>query len=267
MNRERECNGLVVVKSGQLRAFVELENGKEITLYRLLSRDICILTASCVLKNITFEVTLEVEKDSEVYFIPALIWKKLAEENAAVREFSMELVAERFSEVMWVMEQMVSKNMGQRIAAFLLEQSVLEDSRTLAVTHDTIAKNVGTAREVVSRSLKYLENDGLLKLSRGRIEMEHAQQRLLRRYAGPAPDYLSVFDDDKRRDAYDRKLRGQLRVFIDIQLGHDGGILQFIRKLFDDGRLHPAGAAPSSPEVDEDRLVGIQNDFIQIIAV
>lgn len=171
MNRERECNGLVVVKSGQLRAFVELENGKEITLYRLLSRDICILTASCVLKHITFEVTLEVEKDSEVCFIPALTWKKLAEENAAVREFSMELVSERFSEVMWVMEQMVSKNMGQRIAAFLLEQSVLEDSRTLAVTHDTIAKNVGTAREVVSRSLKYLENDGLLKLSRGRIEL------------------------------------------------------------------------------------------------
>ena len=171
MNRERECNGLVVVKSGQLRAFVELENGKEITLYRLLPRDICILTASCVLKNITFEVTLEVEKDSGVYFIPALTWKKLAEENAAVREFSMELVSERFSEVMWVMEQMVSKNMGQRIAAFLLEQSVLEDSQTLAVTHDTIAKNVGTAREVVSRSLKYLENDGLLKLSRGQIEL------------------------------------------------------------------------------------------------
>lgn len=171
MNRERECNGLVVVKSGQLRAFVELENGKEITLYRLLSRDICILTASCVLKNITFEVTLEVEKDSEVCFIPALTWKKLAEENAAVKEFSADLIAERFSEVMWVMEQMVSKNMGQRIAAFLLEQSVLEDSQTLSMTHDTIAKNIGTAREVVSRSLKYLENDGLLKLSRGQIEL------------------------------------------------------------------------------------------------
>lgn len=171
MNRERECNGLVVVKSGQLRVFVELENGKEITLYRLLSGDICILTASCALKNITFEVTLEVEKDSEVCFIPALTWKKLSGENAAVKEFSTDLIAERFSEVMWVMEQMVSRNMGQRIAAFLLEQSVLEDSRTLAVTHDTIAKNVGTAREVVSRSLKYLENDGLLKLSRNRIEL------------------------------------------------------------------------------------------------
>jgi len=171
LNKEKECNGLVIVKSGQLRAFFELEDGKEITLYRLLSGDICILTASCVLKNITFEVTLEVEKDSEVYFIPALIWKQLAERNSAVKEFSMELVSERFSEVMWVMEQMVSKNMGQRIAAFMLEQSVLEESQTLTMTHDTIAKNIGTAREVISRTLKYLENEGLLKLSRGQIQL------------------------------------------------------------------------------------------------
>lgn len=171
LNKDKECNGLVVVRSGQIRAFFELEDGKEITLYRLLPKDVCILTASCVLKNISFEITLEVEKNSEVCFIPALTWKKLAEENAAVKEFSMELVSERFSEVMWVMEQMVSKNIGQRIATFLLEQSVLENSQILSMTHDTIAKNIGTAREVVSRSLKYLENDGLLELSRGQVEL------------------------------------------------------------------------------------------------
>ena len=171
MNRGRECNGLVVVKSGQLRVFVELESGKEITLYRLLSADPCILTASCVLKNISFEVTLEVEKPSEVFFIPALTWKRLADRYDAVREFSSDLVAERFSEVMWVMEQMVSKNMGQRISAFLLDQSALEGSPTLSITHETIAKNLGTAREVVSRSLKYLEGEGLLEVSRGQIRL------------------------------------------------------------------------------------------------
>ena len=169
LSRDRECSGLVLVKSGQLRAFFESEDGKEITLYRLLFGDICILTASCVLKNITFEVTLETEKNSEVLFIPAVTWGKLADRNADVKEFSMELVNERFSEVMWVMEQMVSKNMGQRVAAFLLEQSALENSETLYLTHETIAKNLGTAREVISRILKYLENDGLLKLSRGQI--------------------------------------------------------------------------------------------------
>lgn len=171
LNRDKECNGLVIVKSGQLRAYFESEDGKEITLYRLLSGDICILTASCVLKNITFEVTLEVEKDSMVTFVPATTWGKLAEKNSFVKEFSMGLVNERFSETMWVMEQMVSKNMGQRVAAFLLEQSALENSETLFMTHETIAKNLGTAREVVSRILKYLENDGLLKLSRGLIAL------------------------------------------------------------------------------------------------
>lgn len=106
-----------------------------------------------------------------VTFVPATTWGKLAEKNSFVKEFSMGLVNERFSETMWVMEQMVSKNMGQRVAAFLLEQSALENSETLFMTHETIAKNLGTAREVVSRILKYLENDGLLKLSRGLIAL------------------------------------------------------------------------------------------------
>lgn len=171
LSQDTECNGLVAVKSGQLRAFFEMEDGREMTLYRLLSGDVCILTASCVIKNITFEVTLEAEKDSEVYLIPALTWKELTGKNTKAGEFSTALIAERFSEVMWVFEQMLSRSMGQRVAAFLLEQYVLEDSQTLGLTHEIIAKHLGTAREVVSRSLKYLESDGILKRSRGQIHL------------------------------------------------------------------------------------------------
>ncbi|KAF1085128.1 transcriptional activator FtrB [Sporotomaculum syntrophicum] len=169
--RDTECNGLVIVKSGQLRAFFETEDGKEITLYRLLDNDICILSASCVLKNITFTVILEAEKDSVLFFIPAVFWGNLTARDIYAKQFAMELVAERFSEVMWVMEQIVSKNMRQRIAVFLLEQSVLETSDILTMTHESIAKNLGTAREVISRILKYLENDGIIKLSRGQIHI------------------------------------------------------------------------------------------------
>lgn len=176
LSKERECNGLVIVKNGQLRAFFESADGKEITLYRLLTNDICILSASCVLKNITFEVTLEAEKDSVLYFIPAAFWGNLTAKNIVAKEFSMELVTERFSEVMWVMEQIVSKNMRQRIAVFLLEQSVLEESDTLAMTHETIAKNLGTAREVISRILKYFENDGIIRLSRGQLQIVNMQK-------------------------------------------------------------------------------------------
>lgn len=176
LSKEKECNGLVIVKSGQLRAFFELADGKEITLYRLLANDICILTASCVLKNITFDVTLEAEKDSVLYFISAAFWGNLTSKNIFVKEFSMELLSERFSEIMWVMEQIISKNMRQRIAVFLLEQSVLEESDTLTMTHETIAKNLGTAREVISRILKYFQNDGIIRLSRGQIRIADMQK-------------------------------------------------------------------------------------------
>ena len=171
LSKGKECNGVVLAVRGQLRAYFESEDGKEITLYRLLPGDICILSASCVLKNITFEVTLEAEKPSAVCIIPAALWARLVERYGEVRTFSMELVNERFSEVMWVMEQMVSKNMGERVAAFLLEQSVLENTQSLTLTHEAIAKNLGTAREVVSRILKYLQGDGLLRVSRGRITL------------------------------------------------------------------------------------------------
>lgn len=173
ISRDKQCSGLVIVESGRLRAYFESEDGKEITLYRLLPGNICILSASCVMKNINFEVTLEAEKNSGLAFIPAAVWGKLAEKNGAVKEFSMSLVNERFSEAMWVMEQMVSRNMGQRVASFLLEQSKLENSDTLSITHDEIARNLGTAREVISRVLKYLENENMLELSRHRITLKN----------------------------------------------------------------------------------------------
>ncbi len=181
-NRQQDCNGLVIVKAGQLRAFYETEDAKSITLYRLLPGDVCILSASCALKNITFEVTLEAERDSELYFIPASLLSTLSGKYPLLKEYMADLVAERFSEVMWVIEQMVSRNMGQRVASFLLEQFNLEGASRLPITHETIARNLGTAREVISRVLKYMENDGLIRLSRGRIELLDAER--LRRSAG-----------------------------------------------------------------------------------
>jgi CRP/FNR family transcriptional regulator len=170
-NNEDECNGIVIVKSGQLRAYIISEDGKEITLYRLLSSDVCIMTASCVLKNITFNVQLEIEKESVLYIMPSSVWSILSNSNALVKEYALELISSRFSEVMWVMEQVVFMGMGQRLSAFLLEQSTLEQSSSITITHDTISKNLGTAREVISRLLKYFENEGLIELSRGTIKL------------------------------------------------------------------------------------------------
>ncbi len=176
LNNERECNGVIILKSGQLRVYMVSGEGKEITLYRLLPNDVCIMTASCVLKNITFDVTLEVEKDSKLFFIPANVWSSLSDSNNHVKEYALELISERFSEVMWIMEQVVFMGMGQRLATFLLDQSDLEQTSLLSITHETIAKNIGTAREVISRLLKYFENEEMLQLSRGVIKITDAQK-------------------------------------------------------------------------------------------
>jgi CRP/FNR family transcriptional regulator len=170
-SNENECNGVIMVKSGQLRAYLISDEGKEITLYRLLSRDVCIMTAACVLKNITFNVSLEVEKESVLFFIPASVWSRLSDSNIHVKEYTLELMSSRFSEVMWVMEQVVFMGMGQRLSVFLLEQAALEQDNSITITHDTIAKNLGTAREVISRLLKYFENEGLIELSRGTVKL------------------------------------------------------------------------------------------------
>lgn len=165
------CAGLVLIITGQLRAYILSEDGREITLYRLLDQDICLFSASCVMRNVQFEVMIEAEKDSQVLIIPPQIYKQLMEESAPVANFSNDLMATRFSEVMWLMEQIMWKSVDKRLAAFLLEESRLDNSPVLKLTHETIANHLGTAREVVTRMLRYFQNEGYVKLTRGSVEI------------------------------------------------------------------------------------------------
>lgn len=160
-----------MIITGQLRAYILSEDGREITLYRLLDRDICLFSASCVMRNVQFEVMIEAEKDSQVLIIPPQIYKQLMEESAPVANFSNDLMATRFSEVMWLMEQIMWKSVDKRLAAFLLEESRLDNSPVLKLTHETIANHLGTAREVVTRMLRYFQNEGYVKLTRGSVEI------------------------------------------------------------------------------------------------
>ncbi|MHB8961793.1 MAG: Crp/Fnr family transcriptional regulator [Saccharofermentanales bacterium] len=166
-----ECSGMILLREGRIRAFISSEDGREITLYRLLPGDACVMTASCMLKNVRFQVYLEVEKNVSMFVIPQSIFIRLNTENSAVKDFTMNLMADRFSQVVSIVEQMVFVSIPNRIAIFLMEQSGLNDTDDLEITHDTIAKNIGTAREVVSRVLKTMENDGLVRLARGHIRL------------------------------------------------------------------------------------------------
>ena len=166
-----DCTGLLLVKSGQLRAYILSEEGREITLYRLFDRDICLFSASCMMRSIQFEVTIEAEKDTALWLIPAEVYQGVMQESAPAANFTNEIMATRFSEVMWLMEQTTWKSFDKRLAAFLLEESTLEETQVLKITHETIANHLGTAREVVTRMLRYFQNEGMVKLARGTVEI------------------------------------------------------------------------------------------------
>ena len=170
-NGSMDCTGLLLVKSGQLRAYILSDEGREITIYRLFDRDMCLFSASCIMRSIQFEVIIEAEKDTDLWIIPPEVYQKLMEESAAVANYTSELMASRFSEVMWLMEQVMWKSMDKRVAAFLLEESAIEDSLQLHTTHETIANHLGTPREVVTRMLRYLQGEELVRLSRGVVEI------------------------------------------------------------------------------------------------
>jgi len=167
----KNCSGLFLIESGQVRAYIISENGKEITLYRLFDRDVCIFSASCIMKNISFDIFIETEKETTAYLIPTPIFDKLSKESLAVQSFANELMASRFSEVMWIMEQALFMTLDKRLAIFLLEQSNIEEADSIEITHEKIANNLGSAREVVTRMLKYFQNEGVVSLSRGSIKI------------------------------------------------------------------------------------------------
>lgn len=173
-NGSMDCTGLLLVKHGQLRAYILSDEGREITLYRLFDRDMCLFSASCIMRSIQFDVAIEAEKDTDLWIIPAEIYKNIMEESAPVANYTNELMASRFSDVMWLMEQIMWKSFDKRLAAFLLEESTLECNNTLKLTHEIIANHLGTAREVVTRMLRYFQSEGMVKLARGTVEITNA---------------------------------------------------------------------------------------------
>ena len=170
-NGSQDCVGLLLVTQGRLRAYVLSDEGREITLYRLLERDICLFSASCIMNSIQFDIIVESEEPTAFWQIPAPVYQALMRESAPVANYTGELMASRFSEVMWVLDQVLNKKMDARLAAFLLEESGLQGGDELRLTHEEIARHLGSAREVVTRMLKYLHEKGLVSLSRGGVAL------------------------------------------------------------------------------------------------
>jgi len=167
---DTQCIGVLFVKSGCLRVYIMSEEGKEVTLYRISPGEVCILSASCVLSEITFDVYVDAEELSEAVVLNAFAFSKLIEKNIYVENFSNKMKAIRFSDVMWTMQQILFFSFDKRLAIFLYEE-LIKNGPIIRYSHMEIAKYLGSAREVVSRMLKYFENEGIVKVSRKEIEI------------------------------------------------------------------------------------------------
>jgi CRP/FNR family transcriptional regulator len=166
-----DCMGLCLIKTGQLRVFILSATGREITLYRLFAWDICLFSASCIMKNISFDLHVQAEKETEAYVVPADIYDNLMKTSLPLSDYTNQLMASRFSDVMWIMEQVLFTSFDSRLANFLTEQSAIDSSEIISITHDEIARHVGSAREVVTKMLNYFAQEGIVKLSRGKIQI------------------------------------------------------------------------------------------------
>ena len=161
------CTGVILVKSGSLRLYILSEDGKEITLYRIFPGEMCILSASCVLDSITFDVIVDAEEDSECVVVGGCAYEDLARRLPEAKIFALETALSGFSDVMWVMQQILFMSMDKRLAIFLLDELSNNGSTdTVKLTHEQIAKYMGSAREVVSRMLKYFAAEGIISSSR-----------------------------------------------------------------------------------------------------
>ena len=166
-----DCLGLLLVKSGQLRAYMLSDEGREVTISRFFEMDMCLFSASCVMSNMLFDVFIEAEKDSEVWVIPACLYQNLMDESLPLANYSHGLITSHLSDVVWLMEQIMWKSFDKRLAKFLLEESALEGTNSLKITHEKIANHLGTAREVVTRMLRYFQSEGMVYLTRGTVDI------------------------------------------------------------------------------------------------
>lgn len=165
------CAGVVFVRSGRLRAFMLSDQGREVALFHVQPGECCVLAASCILPMITFDIALDAAEDSDLLIVDSQAFGTVSQENIHAEAFTYRQATERFSDCMWVMQQVLFMGLDTRLAIWLLDEVARSGSKTIYATHEEIARHLGSAREAVSRMLKYFAREGLVELARGSIEL------------------------------------------------------------------------------------------------
>lgn len=172
LHRSQEgCRGIMLVLSGQLRIYIVSEEGREVTLFRVKKGETCVLSASCLMDSIVFDVLIEAAEASKVITIPSPVLAPILKAHPKAEVYLYKTAAERFSDVMWIMQQILFMGADKRVAVFLWDEIAQSGQSAILLTHDEIARYIGSAREVVTKVLKYFAQEGVVSLGRGKIEI------------------------------------------------------------------------------------------------
>lgn len=165
------CLGMIMMLEGEIRTYVLSPEGREITLFRLYKDDCCVMSASCVIKELDFSSQMTAESNCKILVINSGIFSRLAEKNIYVKCYMYEVLASKLSSVMMTMQQILFKGFDKRLAEFLIEECERTGSTTVKMTHQQIAQHTNSAREVVARMLKRFSHKGIVELHRGAIKI------------------------------------------------------------------------------------------------
>lgn len=171
-----------MVLKGSLRAYLLSSSGRECTLFRVEEGECYVLSCSRLLSLVTFDLFLDADGTTELLVVDSEVYNRVAVECLAAEAFAYRQAAMRFSDAMWVMEQVLFMRLEARVAAFLLDEVARRRRDSLSLTHDELARHIGSAREAVSRVLKQLDRRGVVLLSRGRVDV--LDKRALRALVG-----------------------------------------------------------------------------------
>jgi CRP/FNR family transcriptional regulator len=165
-----QCSNYLLVLDGSVKVLSRAENGREIILYRLGSGDSCVLTTSCLFGGVPYPAEGSTETAVTALAIPAAAFKKAIQQSEAFRTLVFQSFTEHLASVIALVEEVAFGRLGSRLARYLLEH--VDAGQQIKVTHQVLATELGTAREVISRQLKDLEGRGLVQLQRGCIDLQ-----------------------------------------------------------------------------------------------
>lgn len=170
-----ELLGFLYVLSGKVRFFSVSSNAKEITIFTISEKECCIISTSCILSNIKADVVLEFMADSSVFILPNKFFETLTHSNESIMRFNLFLVSKRLKQAFDTINDVTFKSLKNRVIKFLLSNA---KNNRVEASQESIANNIGSAREAVTRVIKELKTQGLIETNRNEIVLKNGLYEL-----------------------------------------------------------------------------------------